>query len=88
MAHEAHQSQQIMRAARQSLREQRAGGRRLRSIGRGSAELKARHYKGKLVRSVIALVGVVVGAMLLGTIVGGIGIEGLFYTVLLGMAAA
>ena len=87
MAHEAHQSQQIMRAARQTLREQRAGGRRLRSIGRGSAELKARHYKGKLVRSVIALVGVVIGAMVLGSIVGGIGIEGLFYAVLLGIAA-
>lgn len=87
MPGEAHQSREIMRAARQSLREQRAGGRRLRSIGRGSAELKARHYKGKLVRSVIALVGVVIGAMLLGTIMGGIGIDGLFYAVLLGMAA-
>ena len=84
---EAHQSQQIMHAARQSLREQRAGGRRLRSIGRGSAELKSRHYKGKLTRVVLAVVGIVVAAMIAGTVIGGIGIEGLFYTVLLAIAA-
>ena len=87
MPNEAHQHRQIMHAARQSLREQRAGGRRVRSIGRGSAELKTRHYRGKLGRVVIAVVGIVVAAMVAGTIIGGIGIEGLFYTVLLAVAA-
>jgi hypothetical protein len=87
MTSPAQQNEVILRDARASLVRQREGGRRVRSIGRGSADLKARHYKGKLIRSVVALVAVVLGAMLLGTIVGGIGVEGLFYTVLLGMAA-
>ena len=87
MPGEAHNSQAIMAAARDSLAEQRAGGRR-RSIGRGSAELKTRHYKGKLTRVVAALVGIVVAAMVAGTIIGGIGIVGLFYTVLAAMCVA
>ena len=87
MAHEAHQSQAIMTAARQSLTEQRAGGRR-RSIGRGSAELKTRHYKGKLTRVVAAIVGIVIAAMVAGTIIGGIGITGLFYAALAALAVA
>ena len=86
MPGEAHQSNQIMAAARRSLVEQRAGGRR-RSIGRGSAELKTRHYKGKLTRVLLAVVGIVIAAMVAGTIIGGIGVEGLFYTVLLAVAA-
>ena len=87
MPHEAHQHREIMRAARDSLRGQREGGRR-RSIGRGSAELKTRHYKAKLTRVVAAVVGVVIAAMVAGTIIGGIGVEGLFYAVLAGVAAA
>ena len=87
MTGEAHNSQAIMAAAKRSLAEQRAGGRR-RSIGRGSAELKTRHYKGKLTRVVAALVGIVVAAMVAGTIIGGIGIVGLFYTVLAAMCVA
>ena len=83
MANEAHQSQAIMAAARHSLVEQRAGGRRrVASIGRGSAELKKRHYKAKLTRVVAAIVGIVIAAMVAGTIIGGIGITGLFYAVL------
>ncbi|QGN55260.1 hypothetical protein [Novosphingobium sp. Gsoil 351] len=87
MAGEAHNSQAIMAAARRSLADQRAGGRR-RSIGRGSAELKARHYKAKLARVVVAVVGIVVAAMVAGTIIGGIGVEGLFYAVLAAVAIA
>lgn len=87
MANEAHQSQEIMAAARRSLADQRAGGRR-RSIGRGSAELKTRHYKAKLARVVVAVVGIVVAAMVAGTIIGGIGIEGLFYAALVAVAVA
>ena len=87
MPGEAHQSQAIMTAAKRSLTEQRAGGRR-RSIGRGSAELKTRHYRGKLTRVVAAIVGIVVAAMVAGTIVGGIGITGLFYAALVAVAVA
>ena len=87
MAGEAHNSQAIMAAARDSLAEQRAGGRR-RSIGRGSAELKTRHYKGKLTRVVVAIVGIVIAAMVAGTIIGGIGITGLFYAVLAALGVA
>ena len=87
MPGEAHQSQAIMTAAKRSLTEQRAGGRR-RSIGRGSAELKTRHYRGKLTRVVAAIVGIVVAAMVAGTIVGGIGITGLFYAALIAVAVA
>ena len=87
MANEAHNSQAIMAAAKRTLADQRAGGRR-RSIGRGSAELKTRHYKAKLTRVVTAIVGIVVAAMVAGTIIGGIGIEGLFYAVLAAVAVA
>lgn len=87
MAGEAHQSRQIMAAARRSLAEQRAGGRR-RSIGRGSAELKTRHYKAKLTRVVAAVVGIVIAATVAGAIIGGIGIEGLFYAVLAAVGVA
>ena len=86
MASPAHDSQAIMTAAQRSLAEQRAGGRR-RSIGRGSAQLKARHLKGKLTRLLLALAGIVIAAMVAGTIIGGIGIVGLFYTVLAGLVA-
>ena len=87
MANEAHQSQAIMAAARNSLVEQRAGGRR-RSVGRGSAKLKTRHYKRKLTRVVAAIVGIVIAAMVAGTIIGGIGIIGLFYAALAAIAVA
>lgn len=89
MAGEAHRSGEIIAAARRSLNDQRAGGRRItRSIGRGSAELKSRHYRAKLIRVVVAVAGIVIAAMVAGTIIGGIGIEGLFYAVLLAVVAA
>jgi len=87
LASPAHDSTRTLAEARQSLARQRAGGRRVASIGRGSAELKARHLKGKLVRVMLALAGIVIAAMVAGTIIGGIGIEGLFLTVLAGLTA-
>ncbi|HUQ13437.1 MAG TPA: hypothetical protein VM055_04095 [Novosphingobium sp.] len=83
----AQQNEVILRDARASLARQREGGRRVRSIGRGSAELKTRHYKAKLTRIVVTVVGIVLAAMVAGTIIGGIGIEGLFYAALVGVAA-
>ena len=87
MANEAHQSQAIMAAAKRSLVEQQAGGRR-RSLGQGSAQLTTRHYQAKLTRVVVAMVGIVLAAMVAGTIIGGIGITGLFYAALAALAAA
>ena len=86
MPNEAHQHTQIMRAARQSLNEQRLGGRR-RSIGRGSAELKTRHYTAKLTRIVVAVVGIVLAAMIAGVVIDGIGFTGLFVAALAVLAA-
>ena len=83
----AQQNEVILREARASLIRQREGGRRVRSIGRGSAELKTRHYKAKLTRIVVTVAGIVLAAMVAGTIIGGIGIEGLFYAALAGLAA-
>jgi len=84
LAGEAHQSQQIIAAAQRSLVEQRAGGRRVRSIGRGSAELKARHYKGKAARIVAVVAAMVFAVMVGGIVANGIGLSGLMLTVLLG----
>ena len=84
MPNEAHQHQQIMTAARRSLAEQRAGGRRVRSIGRGSAELKARHYKSKVARIAAVVAAMVLAVMVAGIVVDGIGLSGLMLTVLFG----
>ena len=87
MASPAQNSDRILREARQSLTAQRAGGRRVASIGRGSAELKSRHLQAKLTRLALAVAGIVIAAMIAGPIIGGIGIVGLFYTVLAAAAA-
>ena len=88
MPDEAHRHREIMHAARQSLREQRAGGRRVRSIGRGSAQLKTPPNKAKLTR-IIALIAPIFFAVTIGGIMAdGIGISGLMLTVLLGAVVA
>ena len=88
MASPAHNSNRTMADARRSLAEQRAGGRRVRpSIGRGSADLKARHLKGKLKRIVAAVAAIVVAAMVVGLVIDGIGFIGLFVTALAIMCA-
>ena len=86
MAGEAHHSDRTIAAARRVLIEQRAGGRR-RSIGRGSAELKTRHYTAKLTRIVVAVVGIVLAAMIAGVVIDGIGFTGLFMAALAILAA-
>ncbi|WP_296674676.1 hypothetical protein [Novosphingobium sp.] len=82
MAGEAHQHQQIMRAAGTSLVTQRAGGRRAGSIGRRSAALKRDHLFRKLVRISLAVGGIVVAAMVAGLILDGIGWTGIIVTML------
>lgn len=85
MAGEAHDSARILAQARQSLAEQRAGGRR-RSIGRRSAELKRRHLARKAARVALAVGAVMLATMIAGLVIGGIGLTGLFAAVLAGLA--
>ena len=83
MAGEAHQHQQIMRAAGTSLVNNRDfGGRRGGSIGRRSAAIKREHLFRKLVRAMLALGGVVVAAMVAGLVLDGIGWTGIIVTML------
>lgn len=86
------QSDRILQESRALVRDNRAGGRhRLtggqRSIGRGSARLKARHFTKKIVRILVAAVAILVAAGIVGGIVGGIGFGGVMITALAIVAA-
>lgn len=72
------QSDDIVRAAAQSLSVQREGGyhRSARSVGRGSAKLKARHWVKKLRNVAIAIGAVWLGASVIGWVLGGLGFPG------------
>lgn len=83
MAGEANQSAQIIGAARRTLVEQRAGGRR-RSIGQGAAAIRAGHYWRKVRNIAVAGVALWLGLGIAGSIIGGIGFTGL----LIGIAAS
>lgn len=83
----SHQSDRILREARQSLNHQRAGGRRVGSIGRRSAALKREHALRKLMRIGIATGVIVFGAMVAGLIIDGIGWTGII-TAMLAIVAA
>ena len=78
------QSDQIVRAAGQSLAHQRAGGRRRpgKSVGLASAKLKMRHLAKKAVRIFIAIVAILAAAGVAGAILNGIGFGGVMLTVL------
>lgn len=80
MAGEANQSDLILQQARQSLAQQRAGGRRAGSIGRRSAALKREHAFRKLVRALLAVGAIVFVAMVAGLILDGIGWTGVIVT--------
>lgn len=83
MADSTRNSDAILGDARRSLADNRSGGyHRRASIGRGSAELKARHLMGKLKRVVLAVGAVVVAAMAAGMILDGIGFAGVMLTML------
>ena len=72
--------------SRSLLHDNRAGGRHRRAlsqpIGRGSAELKAKHLANKLVQLAVGVVGVLVAAGVVGAIIGGFGFWGVMCTVL------
>ena len=77
-------SDQILSAAGQSLAVQRSGGthRPGESIGRGSAELKSRHWKSRIKRILIAIAAIWAGTFAFGLFVDAIGIMGLIMMVI------
>ncbi len=84
-----HQSDQIVRAAGDSLAHQRAGGRRRgNSVGMASARLKKQHLVKKVVRLFVAVVAILVAAGVAGAILNGIGFYGVMLTVLAMVVAA
>ncbi len=78
----AHESDRTLAQARQSLNDQRAGGRRVGSIGRQSAALKRGHVLRKLGRIGMAIIAIWVAASIAGLVIGGIGWTGIILTVL------
>ncbi|MFM5885156.1 MAG: hypothetical protein ACKOQ3_07515, partial [Novosphingobium sp.] len=79
----SHNSDLILRQARQSLVNNRDfGGRRVVSIGRRSAAIKRDHLFRKLVRAMLALGGVVIAATVAGLVLDGIGWTGIIVTML------
>jgi hypothetical protein len=83
----ARRSDRIMDDARRVRDDNRRGGRHRRegSIGRGSKELKLKHWKKKGVRMAAALVAIWIAASVLGVIIDGLGFEGVMLT---GLATA
>lgn len=75
MAGEANQSDQIIRAAGQSLANQRAGGRRL--VPQGARAMRRGHFGRKLRNMVLAVAGIWIGLSVLGSLISGIGWGGL-----------
>src|SRR3546814_5733596 len=82
MADTTKESDQMLRAAGQSLQVQRDGGthRPASSIGRGSAELKAQHLARKLVQVGVGVIAVLLAAGVVGAIIDGIGFWGVMLT--------
>ena len=89
MVDSTRESDQIMHAAGKSLAVQRDGGthRPAQSIGRGSADLKKRHWKSRIKRILIALVGIWAASVAAGLILDGIGFTGIMLTVLAAIVA-
>ncbi|MGC1269916.1 MAG: hypothetical protein WA842_04885 [Croceibacterium sp.] len=80
----------VLQAARTSLVQQRAGGRRVgggQSIGRGSAELKRRNLMQRIKLIAAALGAIVIAAMVAGVVLDGIGFTGIMVTFLAILAA-
>jgi hypothetical protein len=86
MADSTRESEIILHDARRSLEVQQEGGfhrrsgRRGPSIGRGSAEAKARHYARMIKRVLIACAAILVAAIAAGLVIGGLGFGGVMTT--------
>ena len=78
MVGEAQQSDKIMAEAARSLEFQRAGGRRRQPpIGRGSAELRQQNLMQRIKLIVGSMAAIIIGASVLGIVLGGIGFTGI-----------
>ncbi len=82
MTGDARNSDVILQQARQSLANQRAGGRRVVSIGQRSAAIKREFRLRKLARAGLAVGVILFGAMVAGVIIDGIGWTGIIVTML------
>jgi hypothetical protein len=89
MSDTTRQSDAILGAAGRSLQVQRSGGthRPVKSIGRGSADLKAKHLMKRLRNAAIAVLGIFIAASVAGVILNGIGFVGVMLTFLAIIAA-
>lgn len=87
MTSPAHSSDRTLAEARSSLVRQQAGGRRARSIGRRSAEIRREHMLRKAARIGAAVGAIIVAAMAAGLILDGIGFAGVMLTFLAMIAA-
>ena len=90
MVDSTQESDAILSAANRSLQVQRDGGthRPAKSIGRGSAQLKAQTWKKRIKRILIAFAGIWAAAVAIGLIIDGIGFTGIMLTVLAAVVAA
>lgn len=80
-------SDRILSDAQAVLARQRAGGRRVQTIGRRSAERRRLHALRKAVRIALAVAAIAVVTMGAGLLLNGIGLTGLFFAVLAGLLA-
>ena len=89
MVDSTRESDAILSAANRSLQVQRDGGthRPAKSIGRGSAQLKAQTWKKRIKRILIAFAGIWAAAVAIGLIIDGIGFAGIMLTVLAAVVA-
>ncbi len=83
----ADDNDRILAEARASLVNQQAGGRRLATIGKRSAQMRRSHQLRKVLNMTIAVVAILVASMFAGLILNGIGFAGIMMTVLAIVAA-
>jgi multisubunit Na+/H+ antiporter MnhB subunit len=83
----ADDNERILAEARAALVRQQAGGRRVETIGKRSAQLRRRHQLRKLLNMTIAVVAILVAAMFAGLFINGLGFAGIMVTALAIVAA-
>lgn len=84
----AHDSDRILTTANAAMAEQRLARATGPSIGRRSRNLKQRHLLGRIWRTVLGVIGVIIAAIGVGLAMDGIGFAGLFYTTLAAVLVA
>jgi hypothetical protein len=78
----AEDNDRILAEARASLVRNQAGGRRLATIGKRSAQIRRSHQLRKVLNMFVAVVAILVAAMFAGLLINGIGFAGIMMTVL------